>query len=61
MECADQVLSQRVVHADLAADRAVHLRQQRRRDMHERDAAQKRGGRESRRVPFVPHPDCKSG
>ena len=40
MERADQVLAQRVVDADLAADRAVHLRQQRRRDLHDRDAAQ---------------------
>ena len=44
MERADQVLAERVVDADLAADRAVHLRQQRRRHVHERDAAQE-GGR----------------
>ena len=40
VERADQVLAERVVDADLAADRAVHLRQQRRRHVHERDAAQ---------------------
>ena len=47
---ANQVLAQRVVDADLAAHRAVHLRQKRRRDVHERDAAEKRGGREPRGV-----------
>ena len=40
IEGADQVLAERVVHADLAADRAVHLREQRRRHVDERDAAQ---------------------
>ena len=40
VEGADQVLAERMVDADLAADRAVHLRQQRRRHVHERDAAQ---------------------
>ena len=40
VERADQVLAERVVDADLAADRAVHLRQQRRRHVHEGDAAQ---------------------
>ena len=40
MERADQVLAQRVVDADLAADRAVDLRQQRRRHLDDRDAAQ---------------------
>ena len=46
MKGADQVLAERVVDADLAADRAVHLRQQRRRHVHERDAAQEgRGGK----------------
>ena len=45
IERADQVLAERVVDADLAADRAVHLREQRRRHVHERDAAQVgRGG-----------------
>ena len=47
---ADQVLAERVIDADLAADRAVHLRQQRRRHVRQRDAAQERRGRESRRV-----------
>ena len=45
IEGADQVLAERVVDAHLAADGAVHLRQQRRRHVHERDAAQVgRGG-----------------
>ena len=50
MKGADQVLAERQVHADLAADRAVHLREKRRRDLHERDAAQERGGRKARGV-----------
>ena len=40
VEGADQVLAERVVDADLAADRAVDLRQQRRRHLDDRDAAQ---------------------
>ena len=40
MERADHVLAERVVDADLAADRAVHLRQQRRRHVREGDAAE---------------------
>ena len=43
---ADQVLAERVVDADLAADRAVHLREQRRRHVGEGDAAKEGGGRE---------------
>ena len=41
---ADQVLAERVVDAGLAADRAVHLREQRSRHVHHRNAAQV-GGR----------------
>ena len=44
VERADQVLAERMVDADLAADRAVDLRQQRRRHLDDRDAAQV-GGR----------------
>jgi hypothetical protein len=40
VEGADQVLAERMVHADLAADGAVHLRQQCRRHMDECDAPQ---------------------
>jgi hypothetical protein len=47
VERADQVLAERMVDADLAADGAVDLRQQRRRHVHERDAAQERGGGEA--------------
>ena len=46
---ADQVLAERVIDAGLAADRAVDLRQQRRRHVHDRHAAQIRRGREARR------------
>ena len=42
VERADQVLPERMIDADLAADRAVHLRQQRRRDVGQRDAAKER-------------------
>ena len=41
MERADQVLAERVIDSNLAADRAIDLRQQGRRDLHEGDAAQK--------------------
>ena len=40
MERADQVFPERMIDADLAADRAVHLRQQRRRHVGQRDAAE---------------------
>ena len=43
VERADQVLAERMVDADLAADRAVYLRQQRRRHVHQGDAAQEAG------------------
>ena len=46
IERSDQILAERMVDADLAADGAVHLREQRRRDVHERDAAQVGRGRE---------------
>ena len=39
-------LPERMVDADLPADGAVHLRQQRRRHLHDRDAAKVRRGRE---------------
>ena len=50
IERADQVLAERMVDADLAADRAVHLREQRRRHMHQRDAPQVGRRREARHV-----------
>src|SRR6185295_4245291 len=46
----NQVLSQRVVDADLAADGAVHLREQRRRHVDQSDAAQVGRGGEARHV-----------
>ena len=57
MKRADQVLAERVVDADLAADRAVHLRQQRRRHLHDRDAAQERRGRKAGDVADHPAAD----
>ena len=42
MKRADQVLALRMVDADLAADRAVDLREQRRRHLDDGDAAQVR-------------------
>jgi hypothetical protein len=50
VEGADQVLAARVVHPGLAADRGVDHREQRRRQLHDRDAALVRGCRESRDV-----------
>src|SRR5690606_35564312 len=50
VEGADEVLAGRQVYPDLTADRTVDLGQQRRRDLHQADAAQPRGGREARRV-----------
>ena len=44
---ADQVLAQRMVHAHLAADGAVDLRQQGRRDVHDVDPAQIGRGRKA--------------
>ena len=50
VERADQVLALRVVDADLSADRAVDVREQRRRNLHEGDAAGIRRRRETGRV-----------
>ena len=50
VEGADEVLAGLQVHAHLAADGAVHLRQQRRGHLHERDAAQIGSGHEARQV-----------
>ena len=54
MEGTDQVLAERMVDPHLAAHRAVHLRQQRRRHVDERDPAQERRGREAGGVPDDP-------
>ena len=50
VEGADQVLPERMVDADLAANRAVDLRQERGRYVDERDAAQVGGGGVAREV-----------
>ena len=50
VEGANQVLAERVIDADLSADRAVHLREQRRRHVRQRDAAQERGRRKARGI-----------
>ena len=39
-----------VIHGDLAADAGVHLRQERGRDLHERDAAHEGRGGETRDI-----------
>jgi hypothetical protein len=50
MERANQVLAERMVHTNLAADGAVDLRQERGRNLHQRDPAQKRRRRKARRI-----------
>jgi hypothetical protein len=50
VEGADEVLAECVIYADLAADRAVDLREKRCRHVDERDTAQERRSGESRRV-----------
>ena len=50
MEDADQVLALRRVDAGLAADRAVDLGEQRRRDLHEAHAAAQDARGEAREV-----------
>jgi hypothetical protein len=50
MEGAHQIFSRRQIDADFAADRTIHLRQQRGRRLHKRDAAQIRGGDKSRQI-----------
>ncbi len=54
---ADQVLARGVVDADLAADRAVDLRQERRRHLDDRDAAEVGRGGESGDVADDPAAD----
>jgi hypothetical protein len=50
MERADQVLPEGMVDADLSSDRTVHLREQRRRHLHDRNAAEVSRRRESRDI-----------
>jgi len=51
VERSDQVLPFRQIHTGLASDGAVHLRHQRRGDVHEPDSAQVGGRHEARHVP----------
>src|SRR4051794_1897782 len=50
MKRPNQVLALRVIDADLAADRAVDLREERGRDLHDGDAAEECGGGKTRGV-----------
>ena len=50
MKRADEVLAAGMVDAGLAADRRIHLREQRGWNLHERDAALVTGGREAGHV-----------
>src|SRR6266705_2572776 len=56
MKGADHVLSERVIDRGLAADRRIHLCEQRGRDLDEGHAALIGGGRESRQIPDHPAP-----
>src|SRR5881628_2576431 len=56
MKGADHVLSERVIDRGLAADRRIHLREQRGRDLNQGHAALIGGGGESRQVPDYPTP-----
>ena len=60
VERADQVLAARVIDAGLAADGRIHLRQQRRRHLHERDAALVAGGAKPARSPTTPPPSAST-
>ena len=50
MKAADQILAAHQIDAGLAADRRVHLRQQRGGDLHHRDPAHEDGGQKSGHV-----------
>src|SRR5713101_2956855 len=56
MKGADHVLSERVIDRGLAADRRIHLCEQRGRDLNEGHAALIGGGGESRQIPDYPTP-----
>src|SRR4029079_3967802 len=60
-EGSDQVLSQLVVDANLAANRCVDLREQRRGNVDERDAAQVGGGSEAGDVTDDPSAERDEG
>ena len=50
VESPDEVLARRQIDAHLAADRAVHLRQKRRRHLHEGNASQVGRGHKTRQI-----------
>ncbi len=58
MKSADHVFSERVIDRGLAADRRIHLCEQRGRDLNKGHAALIGGGGESRQVPDDPTPQC---
>ena len=50
MECTDQVLAEREIHTDLAADGAINLREQCRGNVRERDPSEECGRSEPRGI-----------
>ena len=58
VEGADQILSERMIDPDLAANRRIHLGQKRGRDVHERDAAQVAGRGKSGHVADDASAEC---
>src|SRR2546425_995739 len=61
MKGADHVLSERVIDRGLAADRRIHLCEQRGRDLNEGHAALIGGGGEPRQIPDYPTPQGDEG
>ena len=61
IEGSNQVLAERVVDAHLPADRRVHLRQERRRHVHQRNPPQVRGGSEAGHVADHPAAEGDEG
>ncbi len=61
VERPDEILAERMVDAHLAANRAVDLREKRGRHLHERYAAQVRGGDEARHIADDAAADCNDG
>src|SRR5712691_11282153 len=57
MKSADHVLPERVIDRGLAANRGIHLSEQRGRHLNEGDAAQIGGGGEARQIPDYPTPE----
>ena len=57
---ADEILAAGMIDAGLAADRGVHLREQRRRHLHIADAALVAGGRKAAMSPTTPPPSAST-